>query len=200
MVRNYEAHAKESGGETPEEPTYFLKPSTSIIHDGDSVIVPPTTSDLQVEAELGVVMDETKRVSAADAYDHVLGYCVLLDITARDLQRQATERGLPWTLSKGMDTFAPVSRMAPRDEVGDPHALEILLRVNGEVRQTADTAQMIHRIPAIVAYVSGHMTLMKGDLIATGTPAGVPRVEPGDAVEAEISRVGRIRVAIVGAS
>lgn len=200
MVRNYEAHAEESSQEAPRKPTYFLKPSTSIIHDGESVLVPSITSDLQVEAELGVVTDTTRRVSAASAYNYILGYCVLLDVTARDLQRRAIDEGLPWTLSKGMDTFAPMSRMTPKDDVGDPHSLEILLRVNGEVRQVADTSQMIHGVPEIVAYISAHMTLMKGDVIATGTPGGVPKVEPGDELEAEISRVGRIRVGVGVAS
>lgn len=141
-------------------------------------------------------MDTTRGVSADSAFDHVLGYCVFLDITARDLQRLAVGEGLPWTLSKGMDTFAPVSRMTSKDEVGDPHELEILLKVNGEVRQVGNTSQMVHGVPAIVAAVSSHMTLLKGDVIATGTPAGVPKVEPGDELEAEISRVGKVAVRV----
>ncbi len=201
LVRNYRAHAEEFGEEVPPEPTFFLKPPTSIVHDGEEVIVPDTTSDLQVEAELGVVIGATtKEVSVESSYDYVFGYCVVLDITARDLQRKAMKEGLPWTLSKGMDTFAPLSNATPKEEVADPHALEILLKVNGKPKQRARTAQMIQKVPAVVASISSHMTLMKGDVIATGTPAGVPKVRAGDELEAEIEQVGRITVRVEGAS
>ncbi len=150
-----------------------------------------------MEAELGVVIGAPARgVPVGSAYDFVLGYCVILDITARDLQLKAIEEGLPWTLAKGMDTFAPVSRVTSRDEVEDPHALEIVLKVNGEVKQRAHTAEMVHGVPDVVASISSHITLMEGDIIATGTPAGVPRVVAGDELDGEIEGVGSVVVRV----
>lgn len=201
LVRNYRAHAEEAGQDAPREPTYFLKPATALVHDGEAVVVPPITSDVQAEAELAVVVGRPARaIQAEQAEEHVLGYAVLLDITARDLQRRASAEGLPWTLAKGMDTFAPVSAVQPRERVPDPHRLELTLRVNGEVRQRGSTADMVHRIPPALAAISSRMTLERGDLVATGTPAGVPSVGPGDRLEAEVPGVGRLRVTVEAGS
>ncbi len=198
LARNYRAHAEEFDETVPPQPTYFIKPATSIIHDGGEVVAPEITSDLHAEAELAVVIGTAaRRVSRDSALDHVLGYCVFLDITARDLQRQAVRDGLPWTLAKGMDTFSPISDVRPKEEVGDPHALEILLKVNGKTRQSASTAQMVHKVPDVIASISAHMTLERGDMIATGTPEGVPRIVPGDRLQAEVRGVGRLRVKVV---
>lgn len=198
LVRNYRAHAEEFNQEVPPEPVFFLKPATAIVHDGEVVVAPPITSDLQAEAELGVVMESTARaVDSDEAYEYVLGYCAFLDITARDIQREAMQEGLPWSLAKGMDTFAPVSAVRPREEVGDPHRLDILHTVNGVPRQKATTAAMIYSVPDIIAHLSAHITLQRGDLIATGTPERVPRVRPGDVLEVSIQGVGKLRVSVV---
>jgi 2-keto-4-pentenoate hydratase/2-oxohepta-3-ene-1,7-dioic acid hydratase in catechol pathway len=198
LVRNYSAHAEEFDQEVPPEPVFFLKPSTSIVHDGGDVVMPSITSDLQAEAELGVVIgSRVRKVAPEDAYESVLGYCALLDITARDLQRRAIREGLPWSLAKGMDTFAPVSTVQPKDAVGDPDDLEIVLKVNGETRQRASTGQMVFKVPDVVAFLSTHMTLDRGDIIATGTPEGVPKIRPGDELEVHIQRVGGLRVRVI---
>ncbi|MFQ5838411.1 MAG: fumarylacetoacetate hydrolase family protein [Thermoplasmata archaeon] len=201
LVRNYRAHAEEFHHGVPSEPVCFLKPSTAIIHDGGEVVVPELTSDLQAEAELAIVIgSRAVHVPPESAYDFILGYCAFLDITARDLQRNAIQEGLPWTLAKGMDTFAPVSEVKARDEVGDPHDLEIVLKVNGGTKQRASTGLMVHRVPEIVASLSAQMTLVRGDILATGTPEGVPRICPGDLLEVEIQRVGQLRVRVTTAS
>ncbi len=197
LIRNYRAHAEEFGEEPPAEPTYFLKPATAIVHDGEAVAAPPNTSDLQAEAELAVVVGSRARgMPAEDAMGYVHGYAVFLDITARDLQRRAGAAGLPWTLAKGMDTFAPVSDVRPREGVPDPHDLELSLWVNGELRQRASTGDMIHPIPATLSAISARLTLERGDLVATGTPEGVPSIGPGDQLEAAVSGVGRLRVRV----
>ncbi len=197
LVRNYRAHADEFGQEVPPEPTCFLKPSTSIVHDGDKIVIPEIVSDLQAEAELAVVIGTTAtRIPKDSAYDFVLGYAVFLDITARNLQQEAAQEGLPWTLAKGMDTFGPISDIRARQEVANPHRLQVVLRVNEEVRQRASTKEMIHPVPDIIASVSSHMTLERGDVLATGTPQGVPRIGPGDILEGEIESVGRVSVVV----
>ncbi len=197
LVRNYRAHAEESGMQPPSEPVFFLKPTTALLPDGGRLVVPPDAGVLDAEAELALVIGETtKAVPAAQADASILGYCAFLDITARDLQRHAMAEGLPWTLAKGMDGFAPISALRPREEVGDPHNLDIRLAINGEGAQQGSTAEMVHRIPEIVAAVSARLTLERGDVIATGTPAGVPRIGAGDQLDLRIPSVGRLRVTV----
>ncbi len=197
LVRNYRGHARESGTEPPAEPVYFLKPATALLPDGGRLVVPRDTGTLEAEAELAFVIGATTRaVSAAQADAHILGYCAFLDITARELQRDAMEEGLPWTLAKGMDGFAPISPLRPRAEVPDPHALDIRLEVNGKEAQRGSTAEMVHRIPQIVASISARLTLEPGDVIATGTPAGVPGIAPGDRLDLRIPTVGRLRITV----
>lgn len=200
LVRNYVAHAAEFDQEVPPEPVYFLKPPTALLPGGGTVVLPPGVGEVQAEAELALVLGHrAKALGPGEALDRVLGYAAFLDITARDLQRRAVGRGLPWTLAKGMDTFAPVSAVRPREEVGDPHTLRLRLRVNGVTRQDATTAQMVHRIPETLAHMARYLTLERGDVVATGTPEGVPSVGPGDALELEIERVGVLRVRVEGA-
>ena len=197
LVRNYRGHAEESGTEPPAEPVYFLKPSTALLSDGGRLVVPEDTGILEAEAELALVIGTKARAVPALQVDaHILGYCAFLDITARELQRQAMEEGLPWTLAKGMDGFAPISPVRPRAEVPDPHALDIRLTVNGKEVQRGSTAEMVHRIPEIVASISARLTLEPGDVIATGTPAGVPAIAPGDRLDLRIPTVGRVRVTV----
>jgi len=197
LGRNYRAHAQELGNPVPQEPVIFLKPSSSIIHDGDSIIIPPRSQDVHHEVELAVLIGkEARHVDRADAMDHVRGWGVLLDMTARDIQSRAKDKGLPWSVAKGFDTFCPVSDFVERNVVNDPANLSIRLEVNGEVRQDGSTAHMIFPVDFIIHYISHIMTLYPGDLIATGTPEGVARVDPGDRLLASVEGVGSLSVGV----
>jgi 2-keto-4-pentenoate hydratase/2-oxohepta-3-ene-1,7-dioic acid hydratase in catechol pathway len=188
--RNYLEHAKELGNEVPERPLIFLKPPSSLVADGEAIVLPAASERVEHEGEIAVVIGERARnVAAADAMRYVAGYAALNDVTARDLQRSDDQ----WTRAKGFDTFCPLGRITPVAEVPDPSALEVICRVNGEVRQRGRAADMAFPIPALIEYVTAIMTLEPGDVLATGTPAGVGPLRPGDVVEVEIPGVGSIR-------
>lgn len=194
LARNYLEHAREMKGEVPEQPVLFLKPSTALLPPGASIRLPEFSSEVHHEVELVVAVGRlANRISAAEALGIVLGYGVGLDLTARDWQKRARERGEPWSVAKGFDGAAPLSEIAPAEEVGDPGDLAIALRVNGQLRQSARTSEMVFKTPDIVAHASRFFTLEPGDLIFTGTPSGVGPIRPGDILEAEIERVGRAR-------
>jgi 2-keto-4-pentenoate hydratase/2-oxohepta-3-ene-1,7-dioic acid hydratase in catechol pathway len=179
--RNYAAHARELGNDSPVEPLLFLKPPSSLIGPGDAVVLPPESTRVEHEAELGVVIGRRARhVSKERAKEYVFGFTCVCDVTARDLQRTDGQ----WTRAKGFDTFCPVGPFIETDF--DPGSARIVCRVNGEVRQDASTAQMIFDVPTLVAYVSRVMTLEPGDLLVTGTPEGVGPLAAGDALEVEI--------------
>jgi len=193
--RNYAAHARELGNEIPDAPILFLKPPSSLIGNGGTVILPAVTQDVQHEVELVVRLGTGgTNIAEADALSHVDGYAVGLDLTARDLQTEAKKKGLPWTLAKGLDTFAPLGDFAPASAVPDPQALRIRCVVRGEVRQDGFTGDMLHTVASLVAYVSSVMTLEPGDLIFTGTPEGVSPLHDGDDVFAEIDGLPPLRV------
>lgn len=194
LARNYAEHAREMKGEVPESPVLFLKPPTALVAPGATLHLPDFSSEIHHEVELVVVIGrKAQRVSTTEAMGFVLGYGVGLDLTARDLQKRAKERGEPWSAAKGFDGSAPVSEIAPADEVGDPGDLAIELRVNGELRQSGRTSQMVFKTANIIAFVSTIFTLEPGDLLFTGTPSGVGPVRLGDVLEASIERVGRAR-------
>jgi len=187
--KNYHDHAAEMGGEAPAEPLMFLKPNTSVVGP-DDVIVRPTSlsSHTDYEGELAVVIGRiAKNVPAERASDYIFGYTVANDITARDLQRTDGQ----WSRAKGFDTFCPVGPVIETDL--DLDAARITTRVNGEVRQQGPVSDMIHGIGALVAYASAVFTLLPGDLILTGTPAGVGPFEAGDTVEVEVGGIGILR-------
>ncbi|MDR6691151.1 2-keto-4-pentenoate hydratase/2-oxohepta-3-ene-1,7-dioic acid hydratase in catechol pathway [Microbacterium sp. 1154] len=187
--KNYHDHAAEMGGEAPAEPLMFLKPNTSVIGP-DDVIVRPTSlsSHTEYEGELAVVIGRiAKNVPAERASDYIFGYTVANDVTARDLQRTDGQ----WSRAKGFDTFCPVGPVIETDL--DLDAAAITTRVNGEVRQQGPVSDMIHGIGALVAYASAVFTLLPGDLILTGTPAGVGPFAAGDTVEVEVSGIGILR-------
>jgi 2-keto-4-pentenoate hydratase/2-oxohepta-3-ene-1,7-dioic acid hydratase in catechol pathway len=188
--RNYVEHARELGNTVPERPLIFLKPPSSLLADGETIVLPAASTRVEHEGEIAVVIGERARnVRAQDAPRYVAGYAALNDVTARDLQRSDEQ----WTRAKGFDTFCPLGRITPAGEVADPSRLEVICRVNGEVRQHGRAADMAFSIPALIEYVSAVMTLEPGDVIATGTPAGVGPLQPGDVVEVEVPGVGSIR-------
>ncbi len=195
LGRNYAKHAEEMRSEVPREPIIFLKPPSSLIGPEEKIILPEKSKNVHHEVELAVVIGKrAKNVGVEDAMDYVLGYTILLDITARDLQDEAKRKGLPWSLAKGFDTFAPIGpRVAAAGEI-EPHNLEIGLKINGKVRQRGNTSDMIFKIPEIISYISSIMTLEPGDIIATGTPEGVGKIEHGDVIDAWIEGIGTLRV------
>lgn len=184
--RNYAAHARELGNDVPKEPLLFLKPPSSLIHDGASIRLPAVSNQVEFEGEIGVVVARRLfRVSATQAADSIRGILAANDVTARDLQKSDGQ----WTRAKGFDTFCAVGEMcaAPPDLA----TLRLVTRVNGVERQRASAQDMVFDIPALLAYISGIMTLEPGDLVLTGTPEGVGTLAPGDVVEVEIDGVSR---------
>jgi 2-keto-4-pentenoate hydratase/2-oxohepta-3-ene-1,7-dioic acid hydratase in catechol pathway len=183
--RNYLAHAKELGNEVPPVPMLFLKPPSAVIGPGDPIVLPPTSRQVEYEAEIGVVIGRRLRKAGEDeAVGGIDGFVCLNDVTCRDLQKTDGQ----WGRAKGYDTFCPVGPAVARGL--DWRELEVIGRVNGEVRQHAPASEMHFAIPRLVSFISGIMTLEPGDLIATGTPAGVGPLRPGDVVEVEIPGVG----------
>ncbi|HZU19852.1 MAG TPA: fumarylacetoacetate hydrolase family protein [Gaiellaceae bacterium] len=200
---NYRDHAEEQGTELPDRPLLFAKWPNTLIASGDPIRLPPISKKVDYEAELGVVIGKrASGVSAAEALDHVEGYVAANDVSGRDLQFADGQ----WVRGKSLDTFLPVSDLVPASEVPDPQALPIRAILNGEVMQDSNTSNMIFGVAEIVAFVSQAITLEPGDLIITGTPAGVgafrdPPVwlEPGDEIAIEIDGVGRVRNPVVAA-
>lgn len=197
--RNYLLHARELNNDVPEEPIFFLKPPSSAIRNGQSIVLPRGAGRVDFEAELGVVIsDRAVRIPKAEAFDHVLGYVVCNDVTAREMQDRAKRSGQPWTVCKGYDTFFPMSEMKPAREVSDPGQLDIELRLNGERRQRGNTRNMIFPIERLISDISQVMTLERGDIIATGTPSGVGQLHPGDKVVISIGSVGTLSSNVTG--
>jgi acylpyruvate hydrolase len=190
--QNYRAHAKEMHSQPPKEPIIFLKPTSALLGDGETIEA-GDVGRVDHEVELALIIGrKAKNVPADQALKYVSEIAVFNDITARDMQATARKAGNPWSLAKGMDTFAPMSTPVPLASVRDVHDLEIELRVNGQVRQRGNTSDMIFSPEQLIAYISRFMTLEPGDIIATGTPEGVSPLNDGDNVEAEIKGVGRI--------
>jgi 2-keto-4-pentenoate hydratase/2-oxohepta-3-ene-1,7-dioic acid hydratase in catechol pathway len=184
---NYRDHARELKMDIPGYPLIFMKPSTSVIGEGDPIVFPVQTQELHYEGELGIVIGKRARnVPAGKARDFIAGYTCANDVTARDLQRLDGQ----WTRAKSFDTFCPLGPRIVSDM--DPTALEIMTRVNGEVKQRSTTANMIFDVYDLVSFISGIMTLLPGDVIITGTPPGVGPLLPGDTVEVEIEGIGTL--------
>jgi 2-keto-4-pentenoate hydratase/2-oxohepta-3-ene-1,7-dioic acid hydratase in catechol pathway len=182
--RNYAAHARELGNDVPERPLLFLKPPSALIANGESIVLPLDSQRVEHEGEIGVVISRRARdVSETEALDAVSGYVPLNDVTARDLQKLDVQ----FTRSKGFDTFCPVGELIPAHRVAQWRDLEIVCRVNGEMRQHGFARDMAFGIPMLISYISHVMTLEPGDIIATGTPEGVGALNPGDEVEVEIA-------------
>ena len=189
---NYRSHAKELESALPEAPTVFLKPSSCLIGDGDDIVIPEGVTNVQHEVELAVVIGKrAKGVPVGDALSYVSHLAVFNDVSARDMQKASRLRGDSWDLSKGIDTFGPMSEPMPFDG-RDLQNLDLVLTVNGEVRQRGNTRDMIFPVPFLISYVSRFMTLEEGDILITGTPEGVSEIRPGDVVRAEIAGVGAV--------
>lgn len=187
--KNYRDHAAEMGGEAPEAPLLFLKPNTAVIGPGDAIVRPPQSARTDFEGELAVVIGRVaKNVSAEDALGHVFGYTIANDVTARDLQRSDGQ----WARAKGFDTFCPLGP-AIETEFDLAGGARIVTRVDGEVRQDGPISDMVHGVAEIIAYASAAFTLLPGDVVLTGTPAGVGPFEAGQTVEVEITGLGTLR-------
>lgn len=195
--RNYAKHAKELGNALPEQPMVFLKPASSLIGTGQDILLPKMSQDIHHEVELVVLIGtKAKNVSTGHALDYVAGYAVGLDMTARDLQNEAKAKGFPWSVAKGFDTFAPLGPFVASSEVADPQNLQIELKINGEVRQSGSTSDMIFPVAELISWCSQIFTLMPGDLIYTGTPEGVSQVHVGDRLEASINGFPTLHVGV----
>ena len=197
--QNYPDHAREMGADPArDEPFFFMKPASAILQNNSILPYPPATADLQPEVELVVALHKGGRnipVERVD-YDYVFGYAVGLDMTRRDLQRAAREKGRPWDMAKGFDHSAPCTAITPEFYSGAIARGKIELKVNGEVRQSADVGDMLWKIPQIVHLLSNQVELFPGDLIFTGTPAGVAPVVRGDVIEASVAGLEPLTITI----
>lgn len=192
--RNYVEHARELGNEVPAEPLIFLKPPSSLIGDGDSIVYPRISKNVHYEGELGVVIGRRARhVSKADALDYVRGYTCVNDVTARDIQRKDVQ----FTRGKGFDTFCAVGPWMVDAADLDLSNARVTTRVDGEVKQDAPLTDIIFDIPTVIEFVTQFMTLEPGDLIATGTPPGVGPMLPGSVVEVEVTGIGTLRNPVI---
>ena len=196
--RNYAAHAREMGTDPDREPPFFFtKPADAVVDDGATVPYPPETENFHFEIELVVAIGKAGfRIPEDQALDHVFGYAVGIDLTRRDLQGKARETGRPWDWGKAFDMSAPCAPLKTAADIGHPSAGRIWLAVNGDVKQDADIAELIWNVPEIVSICSNSMKLAPGDLIYTGTPAGVGAMVAGDDVTGGIDGVGEIRIRI----
>ena len=197
--RNYAEHAREMGHDpTREPPFFFMKPGSAILADGADFPYPSQTCDVHHEMELVVAIGKGgSNVASEVALDHVYGYAVGLDMTRRDLQSEAKKQGRPWDTGKAFDHSAPCSAVVPAAKIGHPSKGAVRLEVNGELRQSGDLADLIWNIPEMIAFLSTLFRLAPGDLIFTGTPAGVGPVNRGDTLEGSVEGVGSIRLRVV---
>jgi 2-keto-4-pentenoate hydratase/2-oxohepta-3-ene-1,7-dioic acid hydratase in catechol pathway len=193
--RNYAEHAREQNVEVPEIPLLFLKPPSAVIGPGESIVLPPQSRQVEHEGELAVVIGRKGRwIQADEALEYVLGYTVANDVTARDLQRRDGQ----WTRGKGFDTFCPLGPWIETEL--DPADVLVQTRVNGEMRQMASTREMMFPVEQLIAFISSVMTLFPGDIILTGTPAGIGALQAGDIVEVSVEGVGSLANQVVEGS
>ena len=187
--RNYAKHAKEMGSTAPAEPVVFLKPRSSIATNEASLVLPPQSHDVHHEAELVILIGyKIKSVPPKEAEAAIAGYSIGIDFTARDIQAEAKKNGMPWALSKGFDTFAPVGPFVEFTQGTNLQNMDIELRINNEVRQKGHTSHMLFPVNQIISYLSHRFTLYPGDIIFTGTPEGVGPVKAGDTINATLDK------------
>jgi len=195
LARTYKKHAEEMHTDVTDDPLLFLKPASSVIFNGESIIIPSMSQCLHHEVELGIVIGKKcKNILQQESLDYVLGYLIALDITARDIQTEAKKNGWPWSIAKGFDTFAPIGEIILKENLPDPNNVDIFLKVNGEIRQKSNTSHMVYSIERIIEFISHIMTLEPGDLIMTGTPEGVGEITKEDILEAGLSDICLLKV------
>uniref|UniRef100_A0AC34PX97 Fumarylacetoacetase-like C-terminal domain-containing protein n=1 Tax=Panagrolaimus sp. JU765 TaxID=591449 RepID=A0AC34PX97_9BILA len=195
--RNYKEHAKELGNAIPTKPMLFVKTTNSYVGDGEPIVIPPGCKNLHQEVELGVVIaKQAKNIKKEDWKDYVAGYTVALDMTARDFQDEAKKAGAPWFLAKSFDTSCPVGEFIDKSKIEDPHDLEIYCSINGQEKQRSKTNIMIFDIPTLLEYATKFATLEPGDLLLTGTPAGVCHVDAGDEIEFGLTGITSSKVRV----
>jgi fumarylpyruvate hydrolase len=195
--RNYLEHIEEMGQDVREPPFFFAKPADAIVADGAAVPYPPLTSDLHHEVELVVALkDGGRNIKAAEANNMIWGYAVGIDLTRRDLQIASRDIKRPWEIGKAFDGSAPCGPLKPAAEIGHPSKGRITLKCNGQIRQDGDLQQMIWNVPEVIEKLSEMVALAAGDIIMTGTPSGVAATVPGDRLECEVERVGKLTVTI----
>lgn len=193
--RNYRGHAEELGNAVPEEPIFFCKAPSAMIAHEERIHIPPDTGRVDFEGELALVVGKQgHRIKEKDALDYIAGFSLLNDVTARDTQKKDQKSGRPWFRSKSFDTFCPFGPfLLPKEAIHDFDDLDLLVRLNGDVRQTASSSDMIFSFAEIISYISKYCTLVPGDVIATGTPPGVGELRSGDTVEVEVVEIGTLR-------
>jgi len=188
-------HITELNSARPKQPFFFLKPPSSILAPGEGPVIRPKGVDLHYEVELALIIGKKVKDLEADdekgAMDAIESYAMSIDMTARNAQNEAKKKGLPWSISKGFDTFLPVSQIIPKSAIPDPHNVEVYLTVNNEIRQNDSTNLMLFQIPRMLSDISKVMTLEKGDIVITGTPKGVGSVVPGDIMRAGLKVGGK---------
>ncbi|CAH0016273.1 unnamed protein product [Clonostachys rhizophaga] len=193
--RNYADHIAELNNMKPKQPFFFLKPTSSIVLPGEGPCLRPKGVNMHFEVELALVIGKLVRDLKADdtkgAIDAIAAYAVAIDMTARNAQDEAKKKGLPWDIAKGFDTFLPMSNIIPKTAISNPQDVELFLEVNGETRQQGSTNLMIYQIPRILSDISKVMALHPGDIVLTGTPAGVGPVQPGDVMRAGVRVSGK---------
>jgi len=194
--KNYRKHILEMGHPIPEAPSFFLKPTSAVIEDGGVIVLPPESNRVDHEVELTIFIGKRgRRVSVKDAPRLIAGYGVGVDVSARDIQIADMKQGNPWTVSKGFDTFSPLSKMAPANKVkANPNDARLWLSVNGKIRQDNRTSDMIWNCEELVSRISQFMTLDAGDVIFTGTPEGVGPMAHGDKVECAVEGIGELHL------
>ncbi len=198
--RNYAEHQKEMGGDGREQPFFFLKSEFSLVSGGGEVHYPAKTANYHYETEMVVALGKGgRRIDAKKANEYVFGYTIGFDMTRRDLQQWGKDHGRPWDFGKNFDEAAPCGELVPASRIGHPSKGAIWLNVNGKQRQRADLAEMIWSVPEQIAYLSEYYTLEPGDVIFSGTPAGVGPVKPGDEMQAGIEKLGELKVRILPA-
>jgi fumarylpyruvate hydrolase len=198
--RNYAEHQKEMGGSGREQPFFFIKSAHALDAGGGNVHYTPKTANFHYETELVVALHKGgRRIEARRANEHIFGYAVGLDMTRRDQQQLGKDHGRPWDFGKDFDEAAPCSALAPAARIGHPSKGSIWLQVNGKERQKADLSDMIWSVPEQIAYLSEYYTIEPGDIIYSGTPAGVGPVKPGDEMHAGIDGVGELKVKLIAA-
>jgi len=196
--RNYAAHAREMGGNPDREPPFFfMKPADTVVDSGATIPYPPETKNLHFEMELVVaIATGGTNIPASEALSHIFGYAAGIDLTRRDLQDAAKQAARPWDWAKGFDNSAPCGPINPAAAIGHPSTGNIWLAVNGETKQNADIADLIWPVPDIIAFISASIALAPGDLIFTGTPAGVGPAQRGDTLTGGIEGIGTIEITI----